>query len=182
MQTIETPRLVLRPVIAEDAAIFFAYANDPKFYAYILRKPTEENTRERVAKWIAGNEEIPQKRYSWTIIHKKDERVIGNFRLWPKNENIEYSAAEIAYGLDPAYWGNSLTSEALIAVKEFIHDTLKIHRIESIASAENIGSWRVMEKAGFLREGECHYKDFMQGKWWKLTYEYASVRPELIPG
>jgi ribosomal-protein-alanine N-acetyltransferase len=177
MPLLETSRLILRDVQIEDIPDYLRYSFDPRFYAHLSQKPTEENVRERVEKWIAQNVETPRMAHIWSIVKKDNGRVIGNIRLWP---NKPPPILGIGYALDPEEWGNGFATEALIEVTEFAHNVLKSHRIESEAHAENAASCRVMEKAGYIREGEARYRFFMQDKWWPLTYLYASVRPDLV--
>lgn len=61
--------------------------------------------------------------------------------------------AEIWYKFHLDYWGKGLATEAVNCVLDFCFDELKLHRIEAGCAIENIGSIRVLEKAGMTQEG-----------------------------
>jgi RimJ/RimL family protein N-acetyltransferase len=60
---------------------------------------------------------------------------------------------EIGYGMAHSHWGNGYMTEALIAVNDWAFKQPDIFRMQAICDVENIGSARVMEKAGMIREG-----------------------------
>lgn len=183
MTTLETSRLALRDTLESDADDFIRFGCDPRFYQYTAAARTEDETRLRVAGWIEANRQMPREKYTWTILEKLSGTVIGNIRIWPEKSSrgeLLPGVVGLGYGIDPGYWGKGYMTEALIAVTQFAHDTLKMHRVEGAAVAENTGSWRVMEKAGYARESALRYRFFAHGKYWPLFYEYASVRPERL--
>ncbi len=182
MPTLETPRLILRPTEEADAEAFEHYANKKEFQQFLANERSPEENRARVLKWVEMNKEVPREQYIWTILKRADKAVIGDIRFWPEKNSKGLTlpgVVGIGYGLDPAHWGHGYMTEALKAVTAFAHDTLKMHRVEGAAVAENPGSWKVMEKAGFQRESALRYRFYGHGKYWPLFYEYASVRPEL---
>ena len=61
--------------------------------------------------------------------------------------------AEIGYWLGRDYWGQGLCTEAVVEVVEYGFDTLGLHRIFAQHIARNGASARVLEKAGFNKEG-----------------------------
>jgi RimJ/RimL family protein N-acetyltransferase len=62
-------------------------------------------------------------------------------------------AGEIGYWTAPGARGRGYTAEAVRAVCGWGFEELGLAGIEWIAVAGNEGSWRVAEKAGFVREG-----------------------------
>jgi RimJ/RimL family protein N-acetyltransferase len=54
--------------------------------------------------------------------------------------------------LAKAYWGMGIATEAVKQATERGFSDLDIVRIEALVDPENIGSIRVLEKAGFSRE------------------------------
>lgn len=180
---IETKRLILRDVLIKDTPVYLAMGNDPRVYETLGYRLTDEETKDRVHKWVELNKQEPRKCYIWSILEKKSEEVIGFIRFWPEEDEtrlMHEGVVGVGYGMQPDYWGQGYMTEALIAVTDFAHNELKIHRIEAGAIAENEASWRVMEKVGYVREGARAYRHFIQGKWCKLFYDYASVRPEIL--
>jgi RimJ/RimL family protein N-acetyltransferase len=67
--------------------------------------------------------------------------------------DIERFSAEIGYWLGEPFWGRGIVSEALTLMTEHAFDRLNLLRIFALAFAENAPSMRVLEKAGYVREG-----------------------------
>ena len=65
----------------------------------------------------------------------------------------KYKRAEVWYKIHSDYWRKGYATEALKAIIDFGFDALKLHRIEAGCAVENIGSIKVLEKSGMLREG-----------------------------
>ncbi len=74
---------------------------------------------------------------------------IGAFR----QGNIHFRTAELGYYLDERYWGKKVMTEAVRQICKKIFDETDILRIYAEPFAYNIGSRRVLEKAGFSLEG-----------------------------
>ena len=64
---------------------------------------------------------------------------------------------ELAYHYLPSAWGKGYGSEAAAAVIAYGLSVLGLDRIIAICFPENIGSWRVMEKAGMRYVGTASY-------------------------
>jgi ribosomal-protein-alanine N-acetyltransferase len=61
--------------------------------------------------------------------------------------------ADFGYGIARQYWGNGYTTEAVQALVQWALDQEEIYRVWAVCDLENIGSARVLEKAGLEREG-----------------------------
>ena len=72
--------------------------------------------------------------------------------LFSKN-NIHFRTAELGYYLAEEYWGKGIMTEAVKQVCKYVFDNSDIIRIYAEPFAHNIGSCRVLEKAGFQFEG-----------------------------
>ncbi|MFD2445492.1 GNAT family N-acetyltransferase [Bacillus sp. CGMCC 1.16607] len=57
------------------------------------------------------------------------------------------------YELSKEYWGQGVMSRLLPIVIKYGFNTMKLNRIEALFHPDNIGSRRVLEKAGFKFEG-----------------------------
>jgi RimJ/RimL family protein N-acetyltransferase len=67
--------------------------------------------------------------------------------------DVERFSAEIGYWLGESYWGKGVTTEALVLVTEYAFTQLNMLRLFALPFADNIPSTRVLEKAGYAREG-----------------------------
>jgi [ribosomal protein S5]-alanine N-acetyltransferase len=67
--------------------------------------------------------------------------------------DVERYSAEIGYWLGEEYWGRGIVTEALVMVTERAFDRLNLVRLFAVPFADNAASARVLEKAGYAREG-----------------------------
>jgi RimJ/RimL family protein N-acetyltransferase len=68
-------------------------------------------------------------------------------------EDIERLGAELGYWLGEAYWGRGITSDAVDVVTRYGLTKLNLVRIFALPFTNNAASHRVLEKAGYEREG-----------------------------
>ena len=60
---------------------------------------------------------------------------------------------EVGYALARPYWGKGYMTETLRAMINLAFTQLDIFRVQAFCDVDNLGSARVMEKAGMQREG-----------------------------
>lgn len=74
-------------------------------------------------------------------------------------------SAFIGYFLDKSQNGKGYATEAVKLITLFAFDTLKLHRIEAGVMPSNPASIRVLEKAGYHKEGIAVKNVRINGKW-----------------
>lgn len=90
---------------------------------------------------------------------------------------LNYKNAEVWFKLSPEVWGNGYGTEALGSIIKFGFEDLKLHRIEGGCAVDNIGSYKVMEKAGMIRE--AHRRKLLPLRnGWSDNYEYAILEED----
>ena len=67
--------------------------------------------------------------------------------------DIARLSLEMGYWLAEPFWGRGFTSRAVTAASDWALDNYKIVRIFATVFSHNVASIRVLEKAGFEREG-----------------------------
>jgi [ribosomal protein S5]-alanine N-acetyltransferase len=68
-------------------------------------------------------------------------------------EDVERVSAEVGYWLGRSFWGRGIGTSALRAVTAHGMTTFGLTRIYALPYARNLSSLRVLEKAGYRREG-----------------------------
>jgi [ribosomal protein S5]-alanine N-acetyltransferase len=147
--TFRTARLVLRPIVLEDAGpIFNSYADDPEVTRFLTWRPHQgrSDTDAYIASSIATPPEVAR---TYVLIDARNSAVKGAFDL----RQVARYRVEFGYVLARAWWGQGLMTEALTEVARWALAQPAIFRISAVCDIENIGSARVMEKSGFTREG-----------------------------
>lgn len=74
------------------------------------------------------------------------------------------ASAEVGYWLGEQFWGRGIMTEVLRAVTEQAIHRFGIHRVYALPFAENVASARVLEKAGFTREGTLRRSALKDGR------------------
>ncbi len=67
--------------------------------------------------------------------------------------DIARLSAEMGYWLGEPFWGRGLTTRVALATSDWAFAHYKLTRIFAMVFSHNVGSMRVLEKAGFEREG-----------------------------
>jgi ribosomal-protein-alanine N-acetyltransferase len=134
-----------------------------------------EVTRSFIEPSIAENKLPEIKNYTFAIEDKSTTEFIGLFGL--KLGNPKYKRGEVWFKLYPKYWNKGYATEALVAIIDFGFDTLNLHRIEAGCAVDNIGSIKVLEKAGMTREGRGR-KVLPLKSGWADNYEYAILESD----
>jgi RimJ/RimL family protein N-acetyltransferase len=66
--------------------------------------------------------------------------------------DVERYSAEIGYWLGESHWGRGIATEALVLVTAHVFAHVNMLRLFALPFADNTGSTRVLEKAGYVRE------------------------------
>lgn len=152
---VETDRLVIRSVVKSDAAGLERLFSDPEVLRWL--PPTTPWTRERAELAVERRAQAETERgfTGWIVERKADREFIGSCAL----QLVEGKGPEVelAYHYLPAEWGKGYGSEAARAVLAYGLNDLGLERIIAICFPDNVGSWRVMEKAGMRFVGTASY-------------------------
>ena len=81
-------------------------------------------------------------------------RAAGSIGVFVRDDVYEKSA-ELGYWLAEEHWGRGIMTEAVRQICREAFDRFDILRIFAEPFADNLGSRRVLEKAGFTYEGPC---------------------------
>jgi ribosomal-protein-alanine N-acetyltransferase len=79
-------------------------------------------------------------------------------------EGIFSRSARFGYWLGEPHWGRGIMSAAARATSDYLLDTTELVRLEAPVFEWNPPSMRVLEKAGFVREGWLRNSIFKDGK------------------
>ena len=66
--------------------------------------------------------------------------------------DVERYSAEVGYWLGEAHWNRGIVTEALVLLTDHLFATSILLRLFALPFADNAGSIRVLEKAGYTRE------------------------------
>ena len=91
----------------------------------------------------------------WRIESREDRTFYGGAALirMPAGDDVE-----LAYRLVRGAWGQGLAREAGAALLDHAFHTARLPRVVAVTYPQNGASQRVLDKLGFVRQGEVQYK------------------------
>jgi len=157
MQKQKDNLISLRPLTITDLDAFMILATDPdvtrhlRWETYRSRQEAEEFFENVV------------KTHPWFQAIVVDGEVIGSITLEKKSGDFR-CIAELGYVSAKKYWGHGYMTQAVqIAVQRGFQE-LDVVRIEAKTHPANVGSQRVLEKSGFMREALLKKAIIRKGK------------------
>lgn len=143
---IDTPRLLLRPMVEQDLDDLLTIFTDPQVMA-AFQSPLF--SRAQMQHWLQRNL-AHQNEYGYglfSVILKSEGILIGDCGL----ETMQVDGAvvtELGYDFRSDYWRHGFATEAASAVREFAFNTLRLPGLISLIRVGNTASQRVAEKIG----------------------------------
>ena len=128
------------------------YANNPKIAANLRDQFPHPYTRAAAVAYLA-DVRTAEIETSFAIEYVGEAVGGVGFKL---GIDVARLSAEMGYWLGEPYWGRGLATRAVLAASEWAFENYKLTRIFAMAFSLNVGSMRVLEKAGFEREGILH--------------------------
>lgn len=145
--TLTTERLTLRPPRLDDAeALFERYASDPEVTRF-MTWPTHRSVEETIA-FLKGKWEPKSSKSLWAICVDGDEAPSGMI-----SAIHEGHTRTLGYALAKDQWGRGVMTEAARLVVAACWRDPSVWRVDAHTHVDNLASQRVLEKAGFRREG-----------------------------
>jgi RimJ/RimL family protein N-acetyltransferase len=141
--------LVVRSWRKSDLDALVRHANNPKIAANLRDQfPHPYTRRDGVDYLDFVREQNPERSFALQY----DGEAMGGigFQI---GVDIARISAEMGYWLSENYWGRGLASRAAQAVSEWAFSEYKLTRVFALVFSHNVASMRVLEKAGFEREG-----------------------------
>jgi len=185
---IDTPRLLLRPFTEADLDDLVALHGDPSVMRFIddgRPVPADVVAGKTLPGILRSYSELPSGLGSRAIVEKATGEFVGWVSLAPASSvglDVGSGAGlELGYRLRPTRWGAGYASEAARAVVDLAFGQLGAGRIVATTMTVNVGSRRVMEKAGlrhvrtFFEEWPTYIPGAEQG-----DVEYALTRDDWL--
>jgi len=152
--TIETERLILRPITFADAdTAYHGWTGDPEVAEYVSWLP--HHSIDDTIAWLkeiewkqddAGNI-LPNDNYIWGFVLKETSELFGSGGLiWEE----ELQLFQVGYNIVKKHWNRGYTTEAMKAILRFAAANLGIKKVSGGHAKENLASAKVIKKLGFV--------------------------------
>jgi len=155
----------------EDLPLFAEWVNKPEVFGEY--NPLHQMSKTEAEKMLENPSDLQP-----FIIEKKDKSKIGfiaHFHVLHFGTGTKQ--LEIGYTLVPSERGKGYGAEALEIMVDYLFLSRDIMRIQAQTDQRNIASQKVLEKAGFKKEGTLRKNFFMRGEWTD-DYIYSILREE----
>lgn len=160
--TLNTARLLLRPLVAQDAHDLYKIMFDTEVLRYWKTEPIK--CIERAYKVIDEANKAMKAKTQLTlgIIRKSDNKLIGTCLLFNILKNAK--RAEIGYGLATHAWNKGYMREALYEFLNFAFNNLHLNRIEAEIDPHDTCSGKTLDHLGFHKDGYLKQRWIIHGE------------------
>jgi len=125
-------------------------------------------------------------RLTRTLVMEIDGTVVGDLMVRTEDAWVqaEVSAqghgvhAELGWCIDPAHGGRGLATEAVQELLRLCFEDLGLRRVTALCFADNVSSWRLMERVGMRREMHTVRDGLHRSRGWLDGLGYALLRDE----
>jgi len=164
-------RCTLRPWRAADASSIVYHANNLNVSRHLRdRFPHPYTKKDANAFLSVVCRESPPTNFAIDV----SGEAAGGLGYVPGHDVERYSA-EVGYWLGESCWNRGIVTEALAIFTRYAFEELGLLRLFALPFADNIGSIRVLEKAGYVREGLLRDSAIKDGQL-RDQFLYASYR------
>jgi RimJ/RimL family protein N-acetyltransferase len=159
---IETERLRVRHLVADDLAAMHAIESRPEVVRWLYWEPrTEAEVRQALDNRIARARERPETGVTFGVEVLATGVLVGHISL-----TVEpHRQGEIGFIFHPDHQGRGYATEAAAAVLAIAFEAYGLHRVFGRLEARNVASARVLEKLGMRREAHLVENEWVKGEW-----------------
>ncbi|KAI9692004.1 MAG: hypothetical protein M1820_009622 [Bogoriella megaspora] len=150
------------------------HANDVRISRFMTNTFPSPYTRDSAIFWI--DRTLALETQDAFVIAVNDQ-LVGGIGFKPMSDIYERTVV-IGYWIGAEFWGRGIGGQVVKAFTAWVFRELKhVERIEAETSAQNVGSQKVLLKAGFVEEGLQRRKVFKLGEFHDVKV-FAALRGE----
>jgi len=141
-------KVLIRPLIIEDAAISYKWRNDPEVWRFTGSRPNQEVTYDIEKQWI---EKVIKDETCRRFAIIADEQYIGNIQL----TNIKDGEASYHIFIgEKNWWGKGVSHLATYQILYFAKEVLGLKKIYLSVQKENIAALKSYQRSSFKQISE----------------------------
>jgi len=152
---------LLRPWTSDDLTSLVRHANSRRVWLGVRDRFPHPYTREVGQQWLARV--VTERPPSALAIDVMGEAVGGVGAIL--GSDVNRHTAEVGYWLGEAYWGKGIATAAVSAFLPWASEAFGLSRFIGHVFSSNPASMRVLEKAGFVREGVMRKHAIKDGRY-----------------
>jgi RimJ/RimL family protein N-acetyltransferase len=170
--------LILRNFRESDLETFIAYRILPDVAMYQGWKlPYPREKALQFFEYVKDRDSVGPGEWLQLAIELKDSgEMIGDVGIFVFRHDKRQ--ARIGFTIVPKHWRKGFALEATLRLLAYLFDKCDFHRVAADCDPLNVGSWKLLEKAGFRREAH-HISSYPMGdNHWTDEYVYAMLASE----
>ena len=174
---LKTERLILRPVVEQDAKAIFSYRSDSITNKYQGWIPKSIDDVHKFINKVSPKIDIVDTWFQFVIIKNDSNEIIGDVGI--HFLDTDKKQVEIGCTLDKNQHGKGYATEALKETMNYLFNKLNKRRVIGSIDPQNLKSIGLVERLGFRKE--AHFKEsiLINGKWVD-DLVYAILKDEWI--
>ncbi|WP_205859670.1 GNAT family N-acetyltransferase [Phycicoccus endophyticus] len=172
--------LVLRPPTAADVDPILAWRNRPEVTRWLLRTNVDaDDLRARLLGPLDPDD------HSFVALLGGERVAMGYLEVkdgmgQDRGSGHRKAEALLGWNVSPEHWGRGYGATIAAELLVIAFRELRVHRVTAGCFADNVGSWRVMEKVGMRREQHGVEDSWHAELGWVDGYTYAMLRSEWL--
>lgn len=174
------PQCTIRSLRPNDAESLARYANNRRVWRNVRDRFPHPYTLEDARQFL---DRVRGESHETVFAIEVDSAAVGSIGVRLRDD-VERGNGELGYWLGEPYWGRGLMTAVVRAFVPFALRAFSLRRLEAWIFAWNPASARVLEKAGFTREGILRQSAVKDGqvidRW--LYARLAEAIPARVPG
>ena len=149
---LENERVLLRPLVQEDAVYLSAYVKEePTLWQYALTPITTEQEFDQYIKTAIESRHL-KSAYPFIVFDKLQNKYVGSTRFY--DIQLENSSTQFGYTwYSEKTWGTGLNEHCKLLLLTYAFETIGFERVEFRADNRNKRSIAAMQKIGCTVEG-----------------------------
>ncbi len=173
LPTLETERLIIRPITLDDLQDFYEMDSQPEVHIYLKNQPikTIDETKVNIDNLLLKYETLGISRLA--VIEKESGKMLGwtGFKYIEEKEaiNNRFDFLDFGYRYRKETWGKGYATEAAKACIDFYRENMTELKLNAITHVDNAASRNVLEKVGFRVTETFHFEVWNLDCYW---YEF----------
>lgn len=159
--SVESDRLILRPLVKEDVDALKEWTPNKEIYKFWGKNPGKNDLNPEL---MFLKKEKPTKSFHLGIEYKQENKIIGDIYIYLIEKDKK---AKVAIRLNPMYQNIGIGSEAVSTMVNWCFNNTELEIIWTDVDMRNIPSIKLLEKCNFKR-----IKEVIQGKAVSVICDY----------
>jgi len=173
-----TARLTIRRATEDDLEATWEFRRHAAVSEWLTRLPSTLD--------VYREQYLDPERLAKTLILERDGAVIGDLMFaledpWAQDEVKEQAKgtqSELGWVIAPEHTGQGYATEAAAELLRISFEDLGLRRVIAQCFADNVPSWRLMEKLGMRREEHAVQESLHRSGVWLDSFRYAILAEE----